>query len=1284
MTFQEPSVPDPSLTGAVTLPGLLAQRVAEHPDAAAVVYRDETLTYRELARRSAAAAEYLLHLGVTRDDCVGLFVEPSTDLMVGAWGILTAGAAYLPLSPEYPEDRLRYMIENSGAKILLAQERLTSRLCELAPRDTTIITLRDTEPFAPPPGREPPAANRPAPGDLAYVIYTSGSTGRPKGVMIEHRSIVSQLRWLRDTHGIGRTTTILQKTPMSFDAAQWEILAPANGATVVMGSPGVYADPEGLIDTIDRHRVTTLQCVPTLLQALLDTERLDACTSLRQIFSGGEALSRVLALQTTQELPGRELVNLYGPTECTINTSSHTVRAGALRDAPGEGSQSVTIGSPAAGTEYHILGKDLAPVAPGEIGELHIGGIQLARGYLHRPDLTAERFLDIELQSGQPPVRLYRTGDLAQWNTDGTVQFAGRADNQIKLRGYRVELDEISLAIENHDWVRNAAVIVRNDTRTGFQNLIACIELSEKEAALMDQGNHGSHHASKKSKLQVKAQLSNPGLRDREDLARRTAHDLPGACATTEQRRRIFARKTYRFYEGPAVTSATLHDLLAARVPAGVPRDPADLTRDELGRLLRWFGQCQSEERLLPKYGYASPGALYATQMYLELEGIAGLEAGYYYYQPVTHQLVLISTAAATGTPRALVHFMGRHSGIEPVYKNNIREVLEIETGHILGLFEQILPDHGLDIRPLAHDEAVRHRLDCAADDHYLGTFELAPAGPARDDESDLYLQTHGDRVAGLPAGQYRWNNGTLTRFSDDIVLKKHVIAINQSVYDAASFGITVVSRARESWLHYIELGRRLQHLMMNGLGLGFMSSGYSSKTGNPLPASRRMDTVLADNNLPTGPSYFFVGGAVSPDQQTSEGMREDAVHMRGPAEMIRDDLVGFLPDYMIPNRVVVFDRLPLSANGKIDAKALAESDQVNAELVERPFVAPRTETEKTITRVWARILRRDSVSVQDDFFESGGNSLIAVGIIRELNTRLGAALPLQSLIESPTVEKLARRLERDAIEQSSRLLRLHADGPGRPVICWPGLGGYPMNLRTLACEIGLSRAFYGVQAHGINEGETPYATIGEMAAADIAAIKEIQPDGPYTLWGYSFGARVAFETAHQLEQAGERVDHLFLIAPGSPRVRAADGAVHGRDASFTNKAFTTILYSVFTGSITGPELRQCLEAGRDEASFAAFISDLKGIDEELTRRIIEVVRQTYEFEYSFRELAERNITAPVTIFKARGDDYSFIENSSGFSAADPTVIDLDADHYSLLRNPDIRQLVKHIRYLLG
>lgn len=1270
-----------------SLPDLLREQARNNPDGTAVSYGRDRLSHRELLEAGEGLAAHLRRLGVARDDRVGLFVEPSLDLMVGAWGILCSGGAYLPLSPEYPEERLRYMIEDAGVGIIFSQEHLRGKLAELAPSGTRIFTLRDAEEAraqdAQASAEYVPAGpgSGPRPDDLAYVIYTSGSTGKPKGVMIEHRSVVHQMRWLRTAYGLGPDKVVLQKTPMSFDAAQWEILAPACGSSVVMGSPGVYRDPEGLIETITEHGVTTLQCVPTLLQALVETEEFDRCASLRQIFSGGEALSRNLATQVLNTLPGCDLVNLYGPTECTINASAFTVDPGRIGEGPG----AVSIGSPATGTSYHILDASLSPVGVGEIGELYIGGVQLARGYLDRPEMTAERFVDGSFVGED---RLYRTGDLASWNDDGTVQFAGRADSQIKLRGFRVELDEIKLAIEAHDWVKNAAVLVKDDPRTGFQNLIACVELSPKEAALMDQGNHGAHHQSKASKLQVRAQLSDAGARGDAELAGKDVVALPGAEATPEQRRRVFARKTYRFYEGGDVSREDILRLLGRTARGTSSRAPGDLDIAELGAILRYFGQFRSTERLLPKYGYASPGSLYATQLYLELSGIAGLRAGQYYYHPARHGLVLIRELPdAGGAPRIRAHFMGRKSAIEPVYKNNIQEVLAIETGHMVGLFDEILPGYGLGIGELELRPAVRGDLECADEDYYLGTAEIVAFDRRLAEEPlDVCVQAHPGKVADLTAGQYRYTGGDLERISDDVVRKKDVIAINQRVYDRSQFGITVLSRPERGWLAYADLGRALQRLQMNDLDLGFMASGYSSETGHDLPAAKRIGAVLRERGDRVGPSYFFLGGRVSSAQVRSKGMKEDIVHMQGPEEMIKEDLVNFLPDYMVPNKVVVLDRLPLTANGKIDVNALRASDRTDVDFADRPFVPPRSRTEKRIGDLWKKLMRRDAVSIRDDFFASGGNSLIAVSLINRINKIFSSALPLQALFESPTVEQLARRVDdlgaggRD--DADSRLVRLHDSGSGRPVFCWPGLGGYPMNLRLLAGRLDADRPFYGVQAHGINEGEVPYDTIAQMAAEDIKAIKQVQPTGPYTLWGYSFGARVAFETAHQLERAGEKVENLFLIAPGSPKVRADDAAVHGDEPDYRNPAFVTILFSVFTGTISGPLLDACLRQATDDESFADFIGTAySGLDTELVKRIVRIVRRTYEFTYTFRELRERRIKAPVTIFKARGDDYSFIENSDGFSAQAPTVVTLEADHYSLLRDPDIDELLRAIRH---
>ena len=1295
-----PAVPPSSQR--LLLPQLLHEYARAHPEQVAVAGTRGGLSFAELDQGAGRLASVLAGAGVGAESCVGVYTEPSLDLMTAVWGVLYAGAGFLPLSPEYPADRLRYMIEDSGTRVIVTQDHLAAELAELAPAGTRIVSVsvagdRDGSVVGP---------VVTGPQALAYVIYTSGSTGRPKGVVVEHRAIASQMRWMHSCGHLGEGTVVLQKTPMSFDAAVWEILAPAVGSRVVMGPPGVYRDPEALVATVTAHQVTTLQCVPTLLQALLDTEELGRCTSLRRVFSGGEALPRQLARELLAQLPWCSLVNLYGPTECTINATAHLVDA----ETVGTDAGTVAIGVPVDNTQCFILDPDLAPVGIGTTGELYIGGAQLARGYLHRPEQTRERFVDSPFV---PTERLYRTGDLALWNADGTIQFAGRADNQVKLRGYRVELDEIAVAVQEHTWVRRAAVTVVDDTRTGFQDLVACVELNPKEAALMDQGNHGGHHQSKASKLQVKAQLSNPGVRGDADLAGLEVVDLPGREESAEQRREVFARKTYRFYEGgDKVTLADLEALLAPPAATGISRDPAGLEAGEWGQLLRWFGQFHSRERLLPKYAYASPGALYATQLYVETTGLAGVPGGLYYYHPVDHTLVRlgdhhddhggagagagVGTGVGAGTGTGVgadgsvvrVHFAGRRSAIEPVYKNNILEVLEFEAGHMVGVFESVLPRYGLGIAAVGVLAGVKERLRVEQEDHYLGTFEVRAADAVvRADPTEVYVQAHPDRVVGMSAGQYRYHQGRLLPLSPELVQSRHVIAINQQVYARAGFGVTAVSRAEQPWLSYITLGTKLHHLQSNGLGLGFMSAGYSSKSGNPLPAARRVDDILAAAGIEPGPSYFFLGGRVSAEQVASEGMYEDTVHMKGPAEMIKEELAAFLPDYMIPNRVLVLDRLPLTANGKVDTKALAALPQVTAVGEGRPFRAPQSDTERWLAQAWGRALKYQEVSLDDEFFAAGGNSLTAVALVNRINREFGTRLPLQVLFESPTLVDLAARIQDHSGAPASRLVQLHdpadADpdpaGAG-PVFCWPGLGGYPMNLRGLARQAGAGRPFYGVQAYGINAGETPYATIGEMAAVDVAEILRRQPQGPYTLWGYSFGARVAFEAAWQLEQSGAQVAELLLICPGNPRVHGHGAGPGSRDASYANPAYLTILFSVFAGSIQGPDLERCLEQVRDEDGFVSFVHALMpDLDPELVRRITRIVGQTYEFEYSFRELADRRLNAPVTVFRAVGDDYSFIEGRTGWSASAPLVVDLAGDHYGVLKPHGVGELAEAI-----
>ncbi|ETS30854.1 amino acid adenylation enzyme/thioester reductase family protein [Photorhabdus khanii NC19] len=1267
---------------AITLMDMLESQLKYQADGYVVIDKEQSLNYADFYLKVKEIGYCLSEMSSKNSVSIGLFCDPSIDLICGAWGILSANKAYLPLSPDYPAERLKYMIEDSGIDVIFTQSHLKEQLQDIAPKSVLIITPEDVALTIKTRTIEDilNTARVPNPTSLAYIIYTSGSTGKPKGVMIEHHSIVNQMRFLAKAFSLGKHSRILQKTPMSFDAAQWEILAPAIGVQVIIGPVGCYRDPDAIIKTILQHQVTTLQCVPTLLQALLDNPNFLDCLSLTQVFSGGEALTTKLSAQFLNSFTHCELINLYGPTECTINSSYFRVTNETLPNYQ----TSISIGIPVDNTEYYVLDENRLPVVVGEIGELYISGVQLARGYLHKPEMTKDKFIYNHLASETKYPWLYRTGDLVTRGADGNTYFVGRVDSQVKLRGYRIELDEIRHAIEEHSWIKTAAMLIKKDARTGFQNLIACVELDEKEAALMDQGNSSSHHKSKTNKLQVKAQLSNSGCRSEELCENRPVILLPYKEGEIKQREYVFGRKTYRYFEGTEITVEKLKTLLTTTQQREICSLPLNhLTLKDFGYVLRYFGQFTSHQRLLPKYAYASPGALYATQMYFELHHVLGLDAGIYYYHPVTHELIKISTLSRRQKPMIKVHFIGKREAIEPVYKNNIQEVLKMEAGHMMGLFDDILPEIGLGIGESEYQAACPDWYDGNIQDYYLGAFEICRyENRLPPFDTDLYLQTHANKIPEMPCGLYHFSNGEFVRVSDDIVRKKDVIAINQQVYDRSSFGVSIIPRCVPEWHYYITLGRRLHALQSNQLCIGLMSSGYSSESNNDLPSAKRMRSILNALDKPMAAFYFCIGGSVSQEQYTCEGMKEDVVHMKGPVEIIKDDLHQQLPQYMIPNKVLVFDKLPLTANGKVDYPSLSKSKAVEDISTQRPLVPLRTETELRLGKIWMEVMKWDSVSAHDDFFESGGNSLMAVAMVNKINEAFNIRFPLQILFQSPNIEELAKWIEQADAKTISRLILLNQASKD-PIYCWPGLGGYPMSLRLLANKVVPDRAFYGIQAYGINESEIPFSSIQRMAEEDIKEIKKIQPEGPYTLWGYSFGARVAFEAAYQLEQAGEEVKALNLLAPGSPHLHMKQEKYHDKGAEFTNPAFVQILFSVFARSISSPMVKTCLEQVNSEATFINFIcSRFKNLEPSLVKRIVRIVTLTYDFKYSIDELYHRYLKAPITILKANKDNDSFIEKSGVFSSTPPKIIELISDHYQLLENEGVTEIEKIISLL--
>ncbi|HVR98866.1 MAG TPA: amino acid adenylation domain-containing protein, partial [Thermoanaerobaculia bacterium] len=442
---------------------LFAAQAARTPDAVAVVFEGERRTYGELARCAAALAGRLAALGVGPETVVGVCEERSLELIVGLLAVLAAGGAYLPLEPSLPRERLAALVDDARPPVVLAR-----RSRELPAGEARIVFLDGA---VEPPADVEPLPVRVDPDSAAYVIYTSGSTGRPKGVVNSHRGIVNRLLWMRDAFALGPDDRVMQKTPTSFDVSVWELFAPlVSGARLVIARPEGHLDSAYLADLVAREGVTTIHFVPPMLPVFLAEEGIAAaCASLRRVIASGEALPFEVEQRCLAVLPEVPLFNLYGPTEAAVEVTAWRCRLAG----PAAGPRPVPIGRPLRNTRIHLADPGFEPAPLGAPGELLIGGVQVARGYLGRPDLTAERFVP-DPWSGAPGGRLYRTGDLARHLAQGEVEFLGRIDHQIKVRGFRIEPGEIETQLASHPEVAEAVVVARRGG-AGAGSLLACV-----------------------------------------------------------------------------------------------------------------------------------------------------------------------------------------------------------------------------------------------------------------------------------------------------------------------------------------------------------------------------------------------------------------------------------------------------------------------------------------------------------------------------------------------------------------------------------------------------------------------------------------------------------------------------------------------------------------------------------------------------------------------------------------------------------------------------------------
>jgi len=1023
----------PAVSGPTLLPDGFAAQVAAVPDAVALVAGDERWSYAALGARVARLAGRLRELGVGPEVRVGLFLERGVDQVVAILGTLVAGGTYVPVDPGDPEDRVAYVLGDAGVAVVVTDRLVRDRL--------PAGDYRTIEAGAP--VEEEATGEHGLPrfgGDAetgAYVIYTSGTTGRPKGVVVPHRTVAALFQATAAELGLGPEDVWTLFHSYAFDFSVWELWgALLHGGTLVIVPRWTARSAEAFRELIGRERVTVLNQTPSAFRQLMAADRRAADVAnaadlaLRWVIFGGEALD-LETLRPWYERHGDRrptLVNMYGITETTV----HVTRLDLDRDGLDAASR---IGRPLPHLRGVLLDARGRATPPGAVGELFVGGAGVARGYLGRPALTAERFVP-DPYAPVAGARRYRTGDLARWRPDrAELEFVGRADHQVKIRGFRIETGEIESALVSHPAVAESVVLARDD---GEERRLVAYVVQSRQAV---RGDADAFDAGQREQVERWASVFDdtydPSVgRHRDPEAGRPGFDIVGWNSS---------------YTGEPIPAAEMREWVedtVAWIAAAAPRRVLEIgcgTGLLLSRLApgtdRYLATDLSEQALVAagRLVETAPGTGHAELERRAADDFTGVEPGSFdavilnsvaQYFPSAEYLDRVLEGALqalrpggtlfVGDVRSLPLLDAFHASVELHRAPDGEEIAELRRrlerrrleenelvlapSYFVGLAERtgrvgrvrITPKRGR-----SWNEMSRFRYQVAL---RVGGDETEPIRPEWLDwrSEGLALEVIRRRlererpaalgVAGVP-------NARVTQALRAVDL----LAGGRAGRDAGELRRRLEEAAQSEdpgvdpdalWSMGEELGYRVELSWARQAGDGTLDAVFVAGDGD---ADRPVE-------LPRPSSSSSVSGLPANDPLLG-------AFARRMVPELRSHLQGRLPAYMVPSAFVPLRQLPLNRNGKVDRGALPAPESARPGLGGR-FVPPRDETEERVARLWCELLGLDRVGVEDDFFALGGHSLLGTQVVSGLRSAFGVELPLRALFEEPTVAGLARRIE--------------------------------------------------------------------------------------------------------------------------------------------------------------------------------------------------------------------------------------------------------------------------------
>lgn len=1002
---------------------LFEEQARRTPDAVAVVGGDESLSYRQLDECANRLAHHLQSLGIAPGARVGVCVERSPSLLVSLLAILKAGAAYVPLDHEYPADRLALMIEDAGLSLLVVEEPLWAKLPDRGvpavaiDRDREIIAAHGVDPIR----------CEVTPDDVAYVIYTSGSTGRPKGVEVLHDNVANFLASMRLEPGLRVGDKLVAITSISFDIAGLELYLPlVCGATIVLATREQATDAYQLAALLAQSRATVLQATPATWRMLIDSgwkneQRL-------KMLVGGEALPKDLA--TALVATEGELWNLYGPTEVTIWATAARI----LPDA-----ETISIGRPIANTVAYVLDKRLRPVPIGGVGDLYLGGRGVARGYLSSPALTAERFIPSPF-GASPQDRLYYTGDRARYRLDGALEYLGRTDQQVKLHGFRIELEEIEIALRQHPSVREAAVSLREDA-PGDRRLVGYVvadpayQPDERERASANEEH-------------VAGWLSLYDHVYQEDVA--PEHDRSLNI--------VGWNSSYTSDVIPADEMREQVEQTTARVLALRPRRLLELGCGSGLHLLRI---APHTEEYLATDGSASAlesvrrqlGSSALPQVKLErrqAHDFSRLEAKHFdcvlinsviqYFPDVHYLLEVLTQAVDVALPEGTIVVAdvrdyrlleAYHTSVQ-LYKaadslgcDELREQIRsqirrenellVAPGFFLALREELpaIGDVELQLRRgHAHNELTRFRYDVLL---HVGKRRQAASAPTWSwPEQPFTVAALEARLQKLRPDAVELTQVPNARIADEI----HAMALLAQENGPRTVGeLRALLRSRprtaidpeEFWA----LGERLGY----DVSIGWSAPGDGAD--GTYRVSFRREQLRYERIVTPTPGARATGTRTRAFWAAfANDLRRQRFSEQIPR--IRRFLEDRLPAYMVPRTIIAIEALPLTPNGKLDRRALPAPEQLDGNLT-RTYVEPRTDEERLLARIWADVLRVERVGTTDDYFALGGDSVRSILLISRAK-EAGFVFTSKQLFECRTIPALLQTIHAQE-QQGARVL---------------------------------------------------------------------------------------------------------------------------------------------------------------------------------------------------------------------------------------------------------------------